>query len=149
MAAGLSIAKEHLVKFEHAFKLVVGEHLNAELKSPDLVCDGQLAPQQLSLEHAKALREAGPWGQAFPEPLFFGVFRVVEQKLLAQKHLRLILCPDEFQNVVVDAIAFNIDTEQWPNTLCNQVKLVYRLDVNTFRGRSSVQLMVEQIEAWS
>jgi single-stranded-DNA-specific exonuclease len=145
MAAGLTLARDKLPVFQQAFKATVARHLTSELMSPDLLSDGELFAEQFSIEHAHAIREAGPWGQNFPEPVFHGTFRVVDQKLLAQKHLRLVLCPDEFREVLVDAIAFNVDLEVWPNTAATAVQIVYSLDVNSFRGRTSLQLIIKDI----
>ncbi len=97
----------------------------------------------LTLEIAELLREAGPWGQAFPEPLFEGVFEIVEQRLLAGKHLKLMLAKDD---KMFDAIAFNTDVNHWPNYRCERVNVVYRMDVNEFRNKCKVQLVVEHIE---
>lgn len=145
MAAGLSLERSNLERFDQALKEVVGSHLSPELMSPDIVTDGELLPEQFSVAHAEAIREAGPWGQGFPEPVFHGHFRVIEQKLVGQNHLKLLLCPDDFRETLIDAIAFNIDVEIWPNNACSNVRLVYKLDLNYFRGRCSLQLLVEDL----
>ena len=91
------------------------------------------------------MRNAGPWGQSFPEPLFEGVFLLKEQRLLANKHLKMTLVA-EGRDEWLDAIWFNIDTQHWPDNRAEQVRAVYRLDVNEFRGRCTVQLMIEHLE---
>ena len=90
------------------------------------------------------MRFAGPWGQAFPDPLFDGEFRVVQQRLVGEKHLKLVLSPDEGRTVI-DAIAFNVDLSVWPNAAIQRVQLAYKLDVNEWRGKRQLQLMVEQL----
>lgn len=147
MAAGVSIEQSRFAEFEAAFDLVVGRLLSDEMKEPIVVSDGCLSAEQCSLAHAQAIKDAGPWGQAFPEPIFNGVFRLIDQKIVGAKHLKLLLGFGEFSDLVFDAIAFNVDLDFWPNTAAREVSIAFKLDVNEFRGRQSVQLMVEYIEA--
>ena len=95
-------------------------------------------------DRAHALRQAGPWGQHFPEPLFEGKFDIVQQRLVGEKHLKLLL-RTECGTQTLDGIAFNIDRERWPNPNVRQVDLAFKLDVNEFRGRESVQLLISHI----
>jgi single-stranded-DNA-specific exonuclease len=111
-----------------------------------ILSDGELQPSELTLEIAEVIREAGPWGQAFPEPLFDGTFRMIDQRLVGNKHLKMTLARD---SQTIDAIAFNIDINMWPNHRCAQIYAAYRVDVNEFRGKRSVQLIVEHFEATS
>ena len=106
--------------------------------------DGELAESDFQLELATELRFAGPWGQHFPEPLFDGTFQLVSQRLVGDKHLKMVLAPSG-SKTVLDAIAFNIDLEIWPDQSIKQVEIAYRLDVNEFRGQRSVQLLVEHL----
>lgn len=147
MAAGLSILAESLTLFQSEFDRVVGKYLNDEIRNPVVISDGELDASQFSIVHAKAIREAGPWGQAFPEPVFHGIFRIVDQKIVGAKHLKLMLSPNDFDSILVDAIVFNVDLTLWPNTSAQSVLLAYKIDVNVFRGRESLQLMVNYIEA--
>jgi len=96
----------------------------------------------MTLSFAELLRDSGPWGQQFPEPLFDDEFILVQQKIVGEKHLKLVV---EKQNQVFDAIAFNIDVKAWPNPRAKHIRLVYRLDVNEFRGKRTVQLMVDDL----
>jgi single-stranded-DNA-specific exonuclease len=93
------------------------------------------------------LRTAAPWGQHFPEPIFDGEFFIQQQRLVGEKHLKLVLSPEESGQTLIDAIAFNVDLNQWPDASRRRVRLAYRLDVNEYRGRKTVQLMVEYLEA--
>ena len=111
---------------------------------PILLSDGELASQDFNLEIAALLREGGPWGQAFPEPLFDGVFSILEQRLVGDKHLKLRLTKD---NKIVEAIAFFVDTKLWPNHRCNHIRAAYRLDINEYQGLSKLQLIIEYLEA--
>ena len=91
-----------------------------------ILTDGELSPEQISLETAELLRQAGPWGQAFPEPIFTGDFVILHQKLVGEKHLKLMLEPlAQAKNTgrCVDAIAFNVDLNLWPNPNIRQVRL--------------------------
>jgi single-stranded-DNA-specific exonuclease len=146
MAAGLSLPQEHYGAFAAAFDAEVRRQLHADDLTGRLLSDGQLAVTEFNLELAKALRHAGPWGQHFPEPLFHGVFQVVQQRLVGEKHLKLVL-KTECGSIELDGIAFNIDRDVWPNASVRWVELAYKLDVNEFRGRENVQLMIAHLAA--
>ena len=142
MAAGLTIA-EH--QYE-AFSKVVAEQLDRLYPQADfsgaIVSDGVLPDAAFNLEFAKCLREAGPWGSGFDEPMWSGDFAVVEQRTVGENHLKMRVHSAD-GSAVVDAIAFN----QAGDAYRGIVKLAYRLDVNEFRGRETAQLIVEQISA--
>ncbi|QKE62357.1 single-stranded-DNA-specific exonuclease RecJ [Aquipseudomonas campi] len=144
MAAGLSLPQEHYGAFAAAFDAEVRRQLTEDDLTGRLLSDGQLGVEEFHLELAKALRHAGPWGQHFPEPLFHGVFQIVQQRLVGDKHLKLVL-KTECGGQTLDGIAFNIDREVWPNPNVRWVELAYKLDVNEYQGRESVQLMVAHI----
>ncbi|MGF1725963.1 single-stranded-DNA-specific exonuclease RecJ [Photobacterium nomapromontoriensis] len=146
MAAGLTIPEVQREAFSQAFDLAVRNQLDEAALKGVLLTDGELLPTELNLPTAELLRAGGPWGQQFPEPMFDGRFRLLHQKLVGSKHLKMMLEPLAGGSVI-DAIAFNIDVRRWPDASVQQVELVYRLDVNEFRGNCSVQLMVEHITA--
>ncbi len=143
MAAGLTISRTAFHEFSAAFDAVVSRYLSADDLHQSVWSDGELSAAELTLEIAEILREAGPWGQAFPEPLFDGKFEVVDQRLVGGKHLKMVLAKAEG---TIDAIAFNVDLKLWPNYRCNQINVAYRMDINEFRGKRSVQLIVEHLE---
>lgn len=146
MAAGMTISREHFKAFSKAFDEEVRRCLtNTDLQAVVLT-DGDLRDDDFTLAKAQVLREAGPWGQHFPEPLFDGVFYLVQQRIVGGKHLKLVLSHDKEGQKLIDAIAFNVDVELWPNEALSQVKVAYRLDINEFRGKQSLQLMVEYLE---
>lgn len=147
MAAGMSLKKSDFPRFQKAFDEVVRQSLNVEDLQAEILSDGELAGDEFSLSLAHTLREAGPWGQHFPEPVFDGEFYLVQQRIVGEKHLKLVLAIDEARQQLVDAIAFNIDVKEWPNHNAEKIRLAYRLDVNEFRGRESVQLMAVHLEA--
>ena len=144
MAAGLSLPQENYGAFAAAFDAEVRRQLHADDLTGRLLSDGQLSVTEFNLELAKALRHAGPWGQHFPEPLFHGVFQIVQQRLVGEKHLKLVL-KTECGGQTLDGIAFNIDRELWPNPTVRWVELAYKLDVNEFRGNETVQLMIAHL----
>ena len=148
MAAGLSIKAEDFKQFQQHFNTMAGQWLKPEDLKSIILSDGELHPNKITLSFAEQLREAGPWGQNFPEPLFNGVFTLIQQRIVGEKHLKLVLQQEiESGQYSFDAIAFNVDTAVWPNYNTSQVALAYRLDINEFRGKRTVQLMVEDIHA--
>ncbi|MOA15527.1 Single-stranded-DNA-specific exonuclease RecJ [compost metagenome] len=144
MAAGLSLPQENFGAFAAAFDFEVRRQLCEDDLTGRLLSDGTLSAEEYHLELARAIRQAGPWGQHFPEPMFHGVFQIVQQRLVGEKHLKLVL-KTECGSRQLDGIAFNIDRELWPNASVRWVELAYKLDVNEFRGNESVQLMVAHI----
>ena len=145
MAAGLTLARDHFSLFAQAFDAEVRRQLSEDDLTGRLMSDGSLAVEEFHLELARALRNAGPWGQHFPEPLFHGVFQLVEQRIVGERHLKVVL-KTECGSVKLDGIAFGIDREVWPNPTIRWVELAYKLDLNEFRGNETVQLMIAHIE---
>ena len=142
MAAGLSIYKNDFALFKQAFDEEVRSQLSANDLQAEIATDGALAVEQMTMTTAMNLRNAGPWGQSFPEPRFDGQFQVIQQKLVGSKHLKMVLqAPGSSE--WLDAIAFNIDTRQWPNPTIKKLNLVYKLDINEFRGQQNLQLLVD------
>ncbi|MBK6737256.1 MAG: single-stranded-DNA-specific exonuclease RecJ [Haliea sp.] len=146
MAAGLTLPREAYDEFAAAFVAEVERHAQDVHLQAVIESDGELAAEDFQLALATQLRFAGPWGQHFPEPVFDGRFTVVSQRLVGEKHLKLVLSPAG-SDTLLDAIAFNIDPRVWPDFSVNAIEIAYRLDVNEFRGQRSVQLMVEQLVA--
>ncbi|WP_028695283.1 single-stranded-DNA-specific exonuclease RecJ [Pseudomonas cremoricolorata] len=145
MAAGLSLPSEHFTDFAKAFDAEVRRQLVEDDLTGRLLSDGTLAVEEFHLDLARALRNAGPWGQHFPEPLFHGVFQLVEQRIVGERHLKVVL-KSECGSLRLDGIAFGVDREVWPNPSVRWVELAYKLDVNEFRGNESVQLLIAHIE---
>lgn len=140
MAAGLTIAEADYEEFAG----LATRQLNALYPEADfsgaIVSDGPLPDKALGLDFARTLRGAGPWGSGFPEPLWSGDFEVIEQRTVGENHLKMRVRPATGQ-APIDAIAFN----QAGAPIRGLVRLVYRLDVNEYRGIESPQLIVEQI----
>ncbi|OEY66893.1 single-stranded-DNA-specific exonuclease RecJ [Marinobacter sp. X15-166B] len=144
MAAGITIDAAGLEPFADAFDAAVRDTLTADALEAVVVTDGPLSAAELTLETAALLRRAGPWGQHFPEPLFDGEFRVVRQRIVGENHLKLVLQPD-WGGDIIDAIAFNTGPVV-PDYTLTGARVVYKPDANTFRGRTSLQLLIDYIE---
>jgi len=144
MAAGLSIKGQDFDQFQQLFNEIAEQWLTKEHLQSVLLSDGELPAQDMTLTFAEQLRNAGPWGQNFPEPLFDGEFTLVQQRIVGDKHLKLVV---QKAGQIFDAIAFNVDVKAWPNPNAKKVQLAYHLDINEFRGKRSVQLMVKHIAA--
>lgn len=144
MAAGLSLEEARFDEFRQRFGELVGEWLDPAMLEGVIWSDGELAMQELSLTTAELLREGGPWGQAFPEPTFDGKFRILQQRLVGEKHLKLMVEPLG-GGPLLDGIAFNVDTTLWPDSSVSEVELAYKLDVNEFRGNRNVQLLIQHL----
>ncbi|TOK76638.1 single-stranded-DNA-specific exonuclease RecJ [Vibrio parahaemolyticus] len=150
MAAGLTIKEQDFERFSRLFDEVVKKELDEAALKGVILTDGELKPEEFSMHIAEQLRAGGPFGQAFPEPIFDGEFKVLHQKLVGEKHLKLMLEPlykGHPTNVMIDGIAFNVDLRRWPDASVKAVRLAYKLDVNEFRGNQSLQLMIDHIEA--
>lgn len=144
MAAGLSLEEAHFTDFQQHFSQLVTEWLPADALQDEIWTDGELSGHQMTLETAELLRDAGPWGQHFPEPKFDGGFRLLQQRLVGQRHLKVVLEPLT-GGPLLDGIAFNIDPGCWPDNSVHEVTLVYKLDINEFRGQRTVQLIIDQL----
>ncbi len=149
MAAGMSLKEAQLDVFQQVFDQVCREQVSQQQLTRTLEVDGELANHELALDLAEQLRYAGPWGQGFPEPVFQGRFTLVQQRIVGGRHLKLVLSPVSAGTVagsLIDGIWFNIDPSEWPNNHCQEVNLVYQLDINEFRGRRSVQLLIQHLD---
>lgn len=137
-AAGLALRPEAISAFESALEAAVSARLTPAMLSPDIVTDGALADADLGLETARLLESSGPWGAGFDEPLFHGLFEIVDQRIVGEKHLKLQVRPAGGATVI-EAMRFNqgglLDAGR-------RYQLVYRLAVNVFRGRTSENLIV-------
>lgn len=145
MAAGMTLARERFDEFARAFDETVKTLLNEEDLNASIVTDGPLRAEEFSLETAQLIRDAAPWGQHFPEPLFDGEFDLIEQRIVGGRHLKMVL-REPGSGQYLDGIAFNVDTRQWPRET-RRVRLAYKLDINLYRGKQSLQLLVDYLEA--
>ncbi|HBB7061982.1 TPA: single-stranded-DNA-specific exonuclease RecJ [Salmonella enterica] len=144
MAAGLSLEEHKFEQFQQRFGELVTKWLDPALLQGEVISDGPLSAAEMSMEVAQLLRDAGPWGQMFPEPLFDGRFRLLQQRLVGERHLKVMVEPVG-GGPLLDGIAFNIDTTCWPDNGVREVQLAYKLDINEFRGNRSLQIIIDDI----
>jgi len=142
MAAGLTLPKAHYQDFATFLAEAVLAALDGAELSGEVLTDGELEAQDLTVSFAMQLENAGPWGQHFPEPLFDGRFSVVDSRVVGGSHLKMIVQSMD-GGEPVDAIAFNRLPEDLPSG--PGVRLLYRLGLNRWRGEESCQLLVEEI----
>ena len=126
----------------------VSKHLDISQCTGELLTDGGLEYYDMTLDTANLLQKAGPWGQQFPEPCFDNIFDVLDQRLVGQHHLKLTLSHVNGGDAI-DAIAFNIDLNHWPNYRAKQVRAAYKLDINVYKGRSRLQLIIDALQVVS
>lgn len=146
MAAGLSLQKALFDEFARIFQCECAQQLRPDILQATCYTDGELASHEFNLDLAEQLRyEAGPWGQGFPEPLFEGHFRLLAQRLVGDKHLKMTLASQE-DHRQFDAIAFNVNLKQWPNHRAEYIHACFRLGINYYQGRKTLQLIIEGLE---
>jgi len=143
MAAGLTLHRRALEPFRDAFAEQVRHELGDASPTRELVSDGELPAESLDLATAELLRTAGPWGKGFPDPLFDGHFRVLDRRLVGDRHLRLRLGTEDGRGAI-DGIGFRLGGHA--AGAAERAHLAYRLDVNEYRGIRSAQLVVEHLQ---
>ncbi len=147
MAAGLTLREAELERFERAFVEETARWLDPGVAAV-IDSDGELAPDEMTLRTAFELREAGPWGQAFPEPAFDGEFALVDSRVVGERHVRFRVRP-QTSGEQFEAIAFNLLTPERgaADLPSGRARLAYRLDVNDYLGTRRLQLVVEHLES--
>jgi single-stranded-DNA-specific exonuclease len=143
MAAGLSLDPEGLAAFQSAIERLGDERLGPEHLAQRILTDGELRVADLTVEVAALLRDAGPWGQGFPEPLFDGRFELLRQRVVGDKHLKMTVKLVAAEPHL-EAIAFNQQPGGWHEG--DILRLVYRLGLNDYFAGPPIQLVVEHIE---
>ena len=143
MAAGLTIHQNNFLKFQHIFDEVIDEIIEPEQLQGVIFTDGELSSNELNLQVAELLQQAGPWGQSFPEPIFEGEFKILQQRVLGGKHLKLMV--EKPYGGLFDAIWFNADLRVFPDLSIKSARLIYKLDINEFKGNKNLQLRIESI----
>jgi len=143
MAAGLSLSEADYPRFSAAFDEVCREWLGPAELEQRLDTDGELSATELSLPTARALEQAGPWGNGFPEPQFDGEFEVVGIRLMGseQQHVRYRL---QGQGGELEAVDFG--GGERVRAVGSRVRIVYQLGVNRWNGRESLQLLIRHCE---
>ena len=145
MAAGLTLERARLDEFARAFDEEVARWMGGRAGTETIETDGELSVAEIALDTAEALRAGGPWGQAFPEPSFDGVFSVRSARLIGERHVKMWVEPAS-SGRSFDAIVFNHFEAGAAGALPEgRVQLVYRLDVNQYQGERRLQLLVDHL----
>ena len=145
MAAGLTLERARLDEFARTFDAEIARCLPSAGATDAVETDGELAVEEIALATAQALRAGGPWGQAFPEPSFDGLFSVRSARVIADRHLKMwVEVPRSGRSF--DAIAFNHLTDGAPFVPPEgPIQLVYRLEVNEYQGERRLQLLIDHL----
>jgi single-stranded-DNA-specific exonuclease len=145
MAAGLTLERAKLDEFARAFDAEVARCQTGAVAADAVETDGELAVADIALATAEALRAGGPWGQAFPEPSFDGLFSVRSARVIADRHVKMwVEVPHSGRSF--DAIAFNHLEDGAPfEPPAGPLQLVYRLEVNEYQGERRLQLLVDHL----
>ncbi len=165
MAAGMTLPEANFEKFRSAFIDEIAARADLDSLAGIIHSDGELLAGELSLETARMLRSAGPWGQGFPEPVFDGGFTITDARILGGKHLKLQLrepAPSSAAGIpagsavrhaagsaALDAIAFGYVGGAWEDSSLRPgaaVRLAYRLEVNEYNGAERVQLNCQHLK---
>ena len=142
MAAGLSLEESEFDRFQTAFREQVQAMMDPAMLHAELLSDGELSAEEFAAANAEALRSGGPWGQGYGEPLFDGVFEVIDWRVVGERHLKLVL-RTEGRREPLNAIHFGGWQEQEPET---RLRIAYRLVPDDYRGGNAIQLIVEHRE---
>ncbi|CAN1518579.1 RecJ Single-stranded DNA-specific exonuclease [Methylophilaceae bacterium] len=140
MAAGLTIKQLDFELFNQGFEAVVRSLITETDLESVLEVDGGLNPTDMTFSTAQLL-ENQVWGQGFAPPLFYDEFEVINQRILADKHLKLTLKTID-KPLVIDAIYFNHST-----LLAGTIQAAYQLQTNSYNGVQKVQLNLQYIES--
>ncbi len=142
-AAGLTIKKVHFAEFKQTFEQLIGS-MDESLFTATLWTDGELPASAFQIDTVDLLHNLSPWGQKFPQPIFEGIFKVLDYRWLKEVHLKLRVALENGQ--VVDAIAFNAANKYQFDPMQDSVRLVYELDKNIFNGNVSLQMRIAHLE---
>ena len=140
VATILAKARANVIALDHDQFKANGHYTNSVALGVTVETNGPDHIEQVM----QMLRDAGPWGQMFPEPLFDGRFRLLQQRIVGERHLKVMVEPVG-GGPLLDGIAFNVDTSIWPDNGVREVELAYKLDINEFRGNRSLQIIIDNI----
>ncbi len=144
MAAGLTIPERAYKEFSRMFNVLIEQQMRENGIDADIYSDGELGCEEFTMEVAELIRNAGPWGQGFPEPVFDGRFEIMDKRIVGENHLKLRVRAAGSTREI-EAIAFNTTNRSWPKGTTG-INAVYRLDINEYMGRRTPQLIVEYLE---
>ncbi len=150
MAAGMTLRETSLEEFRSAFAGEIAARADPDSLAGVIHSDGELHGEELSVQMARILRGAGPWGQGFPEPMFDGAFRIIDARIVGGKHLKLQLREAAAPGAAeLEAIAFGYvgGAAEDPSVRAGaEVRLAYRLEVNEYGGMERVQLNCQHLK---
>ncbi|WP_312585798.1 single-stranded-DNA-specific exonuclease RecJ [Acinetobacter sp.] len=141
-AAGLTLKKENFAEFKQVFEVLIGA-MDEDLFTATLWTDGELPASAFHIETVDLLQNLSPWGQKFPQPIFDGVFKIMDYRWLKDVHLKLRVALENGQ--VMDAIAFNA-ADKYDFDPMKDTRLVYELDKNVFNDNISLQMRIIHLE---
>jgi len=145
MAAGMSIYQNDFAAFSKAFNEEVDRQLDRKDLHHIILSDGELSEEDVNLQLAQQLRQSGPWGQGFAEPVFDGEFEVVDRRVIGERHIKFVLkFPGGSKRV--EALAFFVSDIAWLQD-ATKVRLAYTLDINEYNGVRSVQIIIKHAQA--
>jgi single-stranded-DNA-specific exonuclease len=136
MAAGLTIPESAMADFADAFELVARELLTPIDLAERIETDGALDAAELTFDFVQSI-DAQVWGQGFSAPSFTGHFRVLEQRVVAEKHLKLKI---SLAGTTFEAMRFGSSDALNPS-----IDAVFRPSINEFRGQSTLQLVLDHV----
>lgn len=139
MAAGLTLAAGQADAFAQAFEAVGAELVTDEMLEAELLVDGPLAAHEASPALVRLIKEL-VWGQGFPEPTFYDRFAVRESRVIGKDrtHTSFVL---EREGEALKAVRF-----RWTGHVPGRIAAAYKLDLNTFRGETTLQALIEHLE---
>ena len=142
MAAGLTLKKKHFSAFAEAFEKLMHSY-DPSLFEEEQYTDGELLAEDFSLQFVESLTQSHIWGHGFVPPQFDGIFEVLDNRILKDKHLKLSL---KYPGVLypIEAIWFNYDSAKW-DYRAKEVHLLYELNINEWNGNQNIQLMVKDL----
>lgn len=167
MAAGLTLKADNLDAFRDAFALAVAARADGDTLRDVVLSDGELDVADRTVQTARILRDAGPWGQGFAEPMFDGLFSIADARIVGGKHLKLQLrdagdrgaaaggaaaggaVAGRAGGELCEAIAFGYVGGAAENPALragSRVRVAYRLEINEYGGTQRVQLNCRHLE---
>ncbi|MGO1063543.1 single-stranded-DNA-specific exonuclease RecJ [Acinetobacter lwoffii] len=141
-AAGLTLKKENFAEFKQIFEALIAA-MDKDLFTATLWTDGELPASAFQIETVDLLQNLSPWGQKFPQPIFDGIFKIMDYRWLKDVHLKLRVALQNGQ--IIDAIAFNA-ADKYDFDPMKDTRLVYELDKNVFNGNVSLQMRIIHLE---
>lgn len=136
MAAGLTIPESAIARFADAFEAVARGMLTPTDLAERMETDGTLGAGELDFEFVSTI-DAQVWGQGFVSPSFTGAFKVVDQRVVGEKHLKL--------KIAMDGTTFEAMRFGSADALNTSIDAVFRPSINEFRGSKTLQLVLDYV----